>query len=76
MTIVMGFDQHRAQITTEWLDSMSGEIGRARIAPAHREGVRRSSAGSPARSSRLRWRPRRAGALWLRSCAECGGASG
>src|SRR5438874_13370373 len=41
MTIVMGFDQHRAQITTEWLDSMTGEIGRARIAPAHREGVRR-----------------------------------
>src|SRR2546427_7865872 len=41
MTIVMGFDRHRARITTEWLDSMSGEIGRARIAPAHREGVRR-----------------------------------
>ncbi|MGO8905501.1 MAG: IS110 family transposase [Solirubrobacteraceae bacterium] len=41
MTIVMGFDQHRAQITTEWFDSMTGEIGRARIAPAHREGVRR-----------------------------------
>ena len=41
MTIVMGFDQHRAQITTEWLDGMTGEIGRARIAPAHREGVRR-----------------------------------
>ena len=41
MTIVMGFDQHRAQITTEWLDSMTGEIGRARIAPAHRAGVRR-----------------------------------
>ena len=41
MTIVMGFDQHRAQITTEWLDSMTGEIGRARIGPAHREGVRR-----------------------------------
>jgi hypothetical protein len=34
MTIVVGFDQHRAQITTEWLDSMTGEIGRARIAPA------------------------------------------
>jgi len=41
MTIVMGIDQHRAQITTEWLDSVTGEIGRARIAPAHREGVRR-----------------------------------
>ena len=41
MTIVMGFDQHRAQITTEWLDTLTGEIGRARVAPAHREGVRR-----------------------------------
>ena len=41
MTIVMGFDQHRAQITTEWLDSLTGEIGRARIVPAHRDGVRR-----------------------------------
>src|SRR5260370_20324978 len=41
MTIVMGFDQHRAQITTEWLDSVTGEIGRARLAPAHRDRVRR-----------------------------------
>ena len=40
MTIVMGLDQHRAQITAEWLDSDSGEIGRARVRPAHREGVR------------------------------------
>jgi transposase len=41
MTIVMGLDQHRAQITTEWLDTVTGEIGRARVAPAHRESVRR-----------------------------------
>ncbi len=41
MTIVMGLDQHRAQITTEWLDTVTGEIGRARVTPAHREGVRR-----------------------------------
>src|ERR687896_1960982 len=39
--IVMGLDQHRAKITAEWIDTGSGEIGRARIAPAHREGVRR-----------------------------------
>jgi len=39
--IVMGLDQHRAQITVEWIDTATGEIGRARIAPAHREGVRR-----------------------------------
>ena len=41
MTIVMGLDQHRAQITTEWIDTSSGEISRSRIAPAHREGVRK-----------------------------------
>ena len=37
MTIVMGLDQHRAQITAEWLDSTTGEVSRARLAPAHRE---------------------------------------
>jgi transposase len=41
MTIVMGLDQHRAQITAEWLDTETGEISRARVAPAHRESVRR-----------------------------------
>src|ERR1039457_4830957 len=41
MTIVMGLDQHRAQITTEWIDTVTGEVGRARVTPAHREGVRR-----------------------------------
>ena len=41
MTIVMGLDQHRAQISAEWLDTVTGEIRRARVAPAHREGVRR-----------------------------------
>jgi transposase len=41
MTIVMGLDQHRAQITTEWVETVTGEIGRARVAPAHRESVRR-----------------------------------
>src|SRR5438874_4761479 len=41
MSIVMGVDQHRAQITTEWIDTTTGEIGRARVTPAHRESVRR-----------------------------------
>src|SRR5437660_92599 len=41
MTIVMGLDQHRAQITAEWLDTVTGEISRARVAPADRAGVRR-----------------------------------
>jgi transposase len=39
--IVMGLDQHRAQITAEWIDTMTGELSRARIAPADRAGVRR-----------------------------------
>ena len=41
MTIVMGLDQHRAQITADWLDSETGELGRGRVVPAHRESVRR-----------------------------------
>ncbi len=41
MAIVMGLDQHRAQITTEWIDTERGEVSRARVAPAHRESVRR-----------------------------------
>ena len=34
MTIVMGLDQHRAQITAEWIDTDTGEISRSRVAPA------------------------------------------
>lgn len=42
MTIVMmGLDQHRAQITAEWLDTGTGELGRRRIRPADRESFRR-----------------------------------
>jgi transposase len=41
MSIVMGVDQHRAQITAEWIDLASGEISRARVSPADRGGVRR-----------------------------------
>ena len=41
MTIVMGLDQHRAQITAEWIDTETGEVSRSRISPAHRAGVRR-----------------------------------
>jgi transposase len=39
VTIVMGADQHRAQITVEWVDTETGEISRARVAPADRAGV-------------------------------------
>jgi len=41
MSIVMGIDQHRAQITAEWIDLVTGEVSRARVRPADRAGVRR-----------------------------------
>lgn len=42
MTIVlMGLDQHRGQITAEWLDTETGEVSRGRIRPADRQGFRR-----------------------------------
>ena len=41
MSIVMGVDQLRAQITAEWIDMATGEISRARVRPADRGGVRR-----------------------------------
>jgi transposase len=41
VTIVMGVDQHRGRITAEWIDTATGEVSRARVAPAHREPVRR-----------------------------------
>jgi transposase len=41
MSIVMGVDQHRAQITAEWIDLTTGEVSRARVLPADRAGVRR-----------------------------------
>jgi transposase len=44
VTIVMGLDQHRAQITADWLDTETGEVSRKRIAPADRAGVRQFAA--------------------------------
>jgi hypothetical protein len=41
VTIVMGLDQHRAQIAADWLDTETGEVSRARVMPADRAGVRR-----------------------------------
>jgi transposase len=41
VAIGMGLDQHRAQITADWLDTETGEVRRARLTPAHRDGVRR-----------------------------------
>jgi transposase len=41
VTVVMGLDQHRAQVAADWLDSETGEVSRARVMPADRVGVRR-----------------------------------
>jgi transposase len=40
VSVVMGLDQHRAQISAEWIETMTGEVSRARIMPADRAGVR------------------------------------
>jgi transposase len=41
MPIVGGCDIHRTQVTFDWVDDETGEAGRGRIAPAHRDTVRR-----------------------------------
>jgi transposase len=41
VSIVMGLDQHRAQITADGLDTDTGEVKRGRVAPADRAAVRR-----------------------------------
>jgi transposase len=41
VSIVMGLDQHRAQISAEWIQTITGEISRARVMPADRVGVRK-----------------------------------
>jgi len=41
MSIVMGLDQHRGQITGEWIDTETGEVARTRVAPADRACVRK-----------------------------------
>jgi hypothetical protein len=35
----MGLDQHRAQITAEWIDTETGEVSRQRVAGASRRGA-------------------------------------
>jgi hypothetical protein len=52
--VVMGLDQHRAQITAEWIDTGAGEVYRARVSPADREGVRRFDRSKAMDSARLR----------------------
>src|SRR5213083_827010 len=47
MTIVGGLDLHRKQITFDLVETETGRVRRGRIAPAHREAVRRWLAGLP-----------------------------
>jgi transposase len=41
VSIVMGLDQHRGQITGEWIDTDTGEVQRMRVAPVDRAVVRK-----------------------------------
>jgi len=41
VSIVMGLDQHRGQITGEWIDTETGEVQRRRVSPADRAAVRK-----------------------------------
>src|SRR5580765_7648948 len=45
MTVVVGFDIHREQVTYDALDDATGEVMRGRIAPADRPAVHRGGAG-------------------------------
>ena len=48
MTVVVGFDIHREQVTYDALDDATGEVKRGRIAPADRPALRRFLASLPA----------------------------
>jgi hypothetical protein len=45
VSLVMGIDQHRAQVSAEWIDTITGEVSRARVAPADRAAIRKFLAG-------------------------------
>lgn len=61
VSIVMGLDQHRAQITADWLDTVTGEVGRGCVRPADRVGVHRFLERFVGRSWMSRWRRRLSG---------------
>ena len=70
MSIVMGLDQHRAQITAEWLDTETGEVSRARVTPADRAGVRRFLARFAGQQLEVALEATTAGGSWWKSCAR------
>ena len=70
MSIVMGLDQHRGQITCEWVDTETGEVQRSRVAPADRAHVGKwlerfgGQELEVALEATTGWR------FWLRSCGR------
>jgi transposase len=69
MTIVMGMDQHREQITAEWIDTLTGEISRARIAPADRGTVREFLARFDGAGLEVALEATTGWRFWSRSCS-------
>jgi len=53
VTLVMGMISIAPQISAEWIDTVTGEVSRARIAPADRAGVRKFLAQFQGRGSRV-----------------------
>jgi hypothetical protein len=70
MSIVMGMDQHREQITAEWIDTITGEISRTRIAPADRGTVREFLARFDGAGLEVALEATRGGGSWSRSCSR------
>jgi hypothetical protein len=70
MAIVMGLDQHRAQITAEWIDTDTGELGRGRISLALRGDVRRFFKRFAGQQLEVALERRRVGASSPRNCAR------
>jgi transposase len=64
----MGLDQHRAQITADWLDTETGEVSRTRVSPADRAGVRRFLERFCGRELEVALEATTAGALSSKSC--------
>jgi hypothetical protein len=55
MTVVIGLEIHRQQVTFDALNDVTGEVQRGRIAPADRLALRRSLSELPAGQVDVRW---------------------
>jgi hypothetical protein len=70
VSIVMRFDQHRGQITGEWIDTDTGEVQRARVSPADRAGVRAWLCRFRGQELEVALEATTAGGSWSRSCVR------